>query len=79
MFLILFLSMNVVGTIIQLIGFFLIFKSFLPDIYDYITKLPYLGKYLSTEDVMKRATQSRTSWTEYPPTPTHPESDSVYF
>ena len=49
LFLILFLGMSVTGTLLQLLGFFFIFKSFLPDIYDYITKLPYVGKYLSIE------------------------------
>jgi hypothetical protein len=39
--------MNLIGTLFQLVGFFIIFKSFLPDIYDYITKLPFIGKYLS--------------------------------
>ena len=44
--------MSITGTVIQLIGFFIIFKSFLPDIYDYITKLPYVGKYLSLNNLI---------------------------
>lgn len=37
-----------VGTVVQLIGLFIIFRSFLPDFYDYLCRLPYVGSYLST-------------------------------
>jgi hypothetical protein len=41
------LHLTLLGSIVQLIGLFIIFKSFLPDIYDSITKIPYIGRYLS--------------------------------
>jgi hypothetical protein len=39
-----------IGSLTQLVGLFIIFKTFLPDIYDSITKIPYVGKYLSTAE-----------------------------
>lgn len=35
------------GSLVQLTGLFIIFRSFLPDIYDSFTRIPYVGKYLS--------------------------------
>lgn len=39
------------GSLLQLVGFFIIFRMFLPDIYDSITRIPYVGKYLSTDNL----------------------------
>lgn len=36
-----------IGTIVQLIGLFIIFRSFLPEFYDYLCRLPFVGSYLS--------------------------------
>jgi hypothetical protein len=36
-----------VGTLLQLGGLFIIFRSFLPDFYDYLCRLPFVGSYLS--------------------------------
>lgn len=41
------LQFTFVGTLVQLIGLFIIFRSFLPDFYDYICRLPVVGSYLS--------------------------------
>lgn len=37
-----------VGTVIQMAGLFIIFRSFLPEFYDYLCRLPFVGSYLST-------------------------------
>lgn len=67
LFLIIFLNMSIIGTLFQLVGFFIIFKSFLPDIYDYITKLPYFGKYLSKNDKIQKAMQFKISSIKFQP------------
>lgn len=41
------LNFGFFGAIAQIIGFLLIFRSFLPDLYDYVCKTPFVGKYLS--------------------------------
>ncbi len=41
------LQLTFIGTCVQLCGLFIIFRSFLPDIYDAFTRIPYVGKYLS--------------------------------
>ena len=41
------LQFTFIGTIVQLVGLFIIFRSFLPDFYDYICRLPVVGSYLS--------------------------------
>lgn len=41
------LNLGFFGAIAQIIGFLLIFRSFLPDLYDYVCKVPFVGKYLS--------------------------------
>ena len=38
---------TVVGTLAQIGGFFIIFRSFLPDFYEYVCRLPVVGSYLS--------------------------------
>jgi Got1/Sft2-like family len=40
-----------VGFIVQLWGLFLLFKSFLPFIYDSATKLPIIGRYLRNPQI----------------------------
>ena len=37
-----------VGVVCQVVGFFIIFRSFLPDFYDYVCRTPFIGHYLST-------------------------------
>mgnify|MGYP000876436959 FL=1 len=46
--LIIVLKVTWLGSLLQLVGLFIIFRPFLPDIYDSITRIPYVGKYLST-------------------------------
>ncbi len=41
------MNMGFFGAIAQITGFILIFRSFLPDLYEYICKAPFVGKYLS--------------------------------
>jgi hypothetical protein len=36
-----------IGAVAQIGGFFLIFRSFLPDLYDFVCRTPMVGKYLS--------------------------------
>jgi hypothetical protein len=45
--LVLFVRLTFIGFLLQLWGLFLLFKSFLPFIYDSASKLPVIGKYLS--------------------------------
>jgi hypothetical protein len=61
-----FVHITLVGSLVQLIGLFIIFKSFLPDIYDSMTKIPYIGRYLSKHWLIQKATLSRTSSIIYP-------------
>jgi cytochrome b subunit of formate dehydrogenase len=37
------------GVLFQIAGFFIIFRSFLPDFYDYVCRLPVIGHYLSID------------------------------
>lgn len=46
---ILLLRWTLVGFLLQLYGLFLLFKSFLPFVYDSATKMPVIGRYLSIE------------------------------
>ncbi len=41
------LGFTIMGVFSQICGFFIIFRSFLPDFYDYICRLPVVGHYLS--------------------------------
>lgn len=41
------IGMGFFGVIAQIGGFLLIFRSFLPELYDYICKTPVIGPYLS--------------------------------
>lgn len=61
-------KLTFLGSLLQLIGFFIIFRPFLPDIYDSITRIPYVGRYLSMRTAMKKATPYRTTWTASPRT-----------
>jgi hypothetical protein len=47
------------GAIAQLGGFILIFRTFLPDLYDYVCKVPFVGRYLSTLDMIKKVISSK--------------------
>lgn len=38
---------TILGTFAQIFGFFIIFRSFLPDFYDYLCRMPFVGPYLS--------------------------------
>jgi hypothetical protein len=44
------LNFGLFGAIAQIAGFILIFRTFLPDLYDYICKAPIVGHYLSIFD-----------------------------
>lgn len=46
-FIILVVRQTLIGFVLQLWGLFLLFKSFLPFIYDSATKMPIIGRYLS--------------------------------
>ena len=35
------------GAMLQVFGFIMIFRTFLPDLYEYICKIPFVGGYLS--------------------------------
>ena len=62
-FTILILRFTIIGFILQLWGLFLLFKSFLPFIYDSATKLPIIGRYLSkiyNYDTRKSINQTRS-------------------
>ncbi len=57
-FVLLLIDLSFLGGLCQLIGFFIIFRSFLPDFYDSLCKLPYAGKYLKSywlQSVLDRA------------------------
>lgn len=45
------LEFTVIGTIVQMVGLFIIFRSFLPEFYDYLCRLPFVGSYLSTNSI----------------------------
>lgn len=42
------LGWAIIGSLLQIVGFFIIFRSFLPEFYDYLCRLPVVGSYLST-------------------------------
>jgi hypothetical protein len=44
------INLGFFGAIAQIFGIVLIFRTFLPDLYDYTCKIPLVGKYLSTFD-----------------------------
>lgn len=70
---------TIIGSLVQLIGLFIIFRSFLPDIYDSFTRIPYVGKYLSSLKVLRqKAIRFRISWTTCRPTAVPPPSDIVF-
>lgn len=53
------LQLTFFGTVIQLAGLFIIFRSFLPDFYDYICRLPVVGSYLSSFSIIQKAIKYR--------------------
>ena len=46
-FLLIVFNFGFFGAIAQIAGFIMIFRTFLPDLYDYICKTPVVGHYLS--------------------------------
>lgn len=48
------LQFTFIGALVQLTGLFIIFRSFLPEFYDYLCRLPFVGHYLSTTYVIDR-------------------------
>ena len=60
-FLLIVINFGFFGAIAQLAGFIMIFRTFLPDLYDYICKVPYVGHYLSTFSIRKKAIGFRIS------------------
>ena len=47
-FLLIVMNLGLFGALAQIAGFILIFRTFLPDLYDYICKVPVIGHYLSS-------------------------------
>lgn len=43
------------GAIAQIAGFLMIFRTFLPDLYDYVCKIPVVGHYLSKKCNIKES------------------------
>ena len=54
-FVLIVLNLGLFGAIAQIAGFILIFRTFLPDLYDYICKVPVVGGYLSKQFNIKKA------------------------
>lgn len=48
------------GAVAQVVGILMIFRTFLPDLYDYLTRIPVVGKHLSTSAPTQKATGCRT-------------------
>ena len=46
-FILIVIGFSFIGSMIEVIGFLMIFRQFLPDFYDYMCKIPVIGKYLS--------------------------------
>jgi len=56
------LNFGFFGAIAQLAGFVMIFRTFLPDLYDYICKIPVVGHYLSKNVIIKKAIGCKIFW-----------------
>ena len=41
------MNLNLIGTIVQAVSVFFLFKAYLSTIYDWMCRVPYVGKYLS--------------------------------
>ena len=61
-FLLIVFGWTIIGTLAQVMGFFIIFRSFLPDFYDYLCRMPFVGPYLSNPPLTQKATPSRMLW-----------------
>ena len=46
-FLLIVFNFGLFGALAQIAGFVMIFRTFLPDLYDYVCKAPFVGHYLS--------------------------------
>lgn len=55
-------NLGLFGALAQIGGFILIFRTFLPDLYDYICKVPVVGHYLSNLMMMKRVIGFKIFW-----------------
>lgn len=55
-------NLGLIGALAQIGGFILIFRTFLPDLYDYICKVPVVGHYLSNLIMIKKAIGFKISW-----------------
>ncbi len=62
------LNWGFIGALLQVSGFVLIFRTFLPDLYDYICKVPVVGNYLSTSPPKQKATGCKARSTRWPAT-----------
>ena len=58
-FVLIILNFGLFGSLAQIAGFILIFRTFLPDLYDYICKTPVIGSYLSRNGLTKKAIGSK--------------------
>ena len=46
-FILIVIGFSFFGTLLEIAGFLILFRQFLPDFYDYICKVPVVGRYLS--------------------------------
>lgn len=54
------------GALVQLSGLFIIFRSFLPEFYDYLCRLPFVGHYLSiVYQIEQKAIQFKMHWIRF--------------
>ena len=53
-FLLILFNFGFFGMIAQTAGFIMIFRTFLPDLYDYVCKAPLVGGYLSNNFLIVR-------------------------
>ena len=59
-FVLIVLNYGLFGALAQMAGFILIFRTFLPQLYDYICKTPIIGSYLSTSVVRQKVIGYKT-------------------
>jgi hypothetical protein len=55
-------NFGLLGAVAQVAGILMIFRAFLPDLYDYLCRVPVVGKHLSTPSPIQRAIGCRTLW-----------------
>ena len=41
------MDLSLIGTLVQTVAVFFLFKAYLSTVYDWICRIPYVGKYLS--------------------------------